>query len=384
MIDLFEPRLAEDKLHPSFCEVKSNPDYAKVMPVIQGWAAGLLGRKGEAEKFVKEFQTTFNSSMWEIYLNKALSELGCTVDYTKSSPDFFVTSGGNYEFNIEAVISDQPLGRPAEGESELKFKNRCALKLAGKIRDKLRLYRGSGGKKHPYKSLSHVRGRPFVIAIAPFDSKHSLLQNNELINLVLFGIGSPVIEGGVIRQNKVASIITASGAPVEMGIFTNDSFKEISAVIFSTVATFGKAVVESKIERLVRATRYRTIEKERLPISSPLWQLGVHRFQLDNFHYLLTKRLDFNRIVAGSDMHIQHSSFHRESHLDGLHLYFNPYAEVPFEPSFMWPNEVSLNYYDPTTDQPDQIHPDQALVSRQVFEPSFFWMQHLLNSYGFI
>lgn len=129
MIDLFEPRLPKDKLHPSFCEIKSNPDYAKVMPVIQGWAAGLLGRKGEAEKFVKEFQTTFNSSMWEIYLNKALSELGCTVDYTKSSPDFFVTSGGTYEFNIEAVISDQPLGQAGEGESALNFKNRCALKL---------------------------------------------------------------------------------------------------------------------------------------------------------------------------------------------------------------------------------------------------------------
>lgn len=385
MMDLFEPRLPERKLHKSFCEIRTNPSYAPVMPVIQSWAAGLLDRKGEAEKFVKEFQSTFNSSMWEIYLNKALTDLGCSVDYSKPSPDFFVTAPGSYEFNIEAVISDQPASdRERKPSSDQDFKDRGALKLVGKIRDKIKIFRGSDGKKNPYSSLSHVQGRPFVIAIAPFDSNQSLLQNNELINLVLFGIGAPVLEGSELRQDKVASITTASGAPVEMGIFTNGSFKEISAVIFSTVGTFGKAVVESKIERLVKATRFRSIEKERVPLGSPLWELGTHRFQIEKLNYLLTQRWDFGRDIIGADVHIQHSSFHQESHLDGLHFYFNPYAEVPFDPSFSWPGEVSRNYYDVAVDQPIQIHPDRALVSRQVFEISPFWIHHLLTSYGFV
>jgi hypothetical protein len=226
MLDLFEPRLPDSKLHKSFREIRSNPSYSKVMPVIQSWAAGLLGRNGEVEKFVKEFQSTFNSSMWEIYLNKALTDFGCCVDYSKSSPDFFVTAPGNYQFNIEAVISDQHAGdKEWQPSSYQDLKDRGALKLVGKIRDKLEIFRGGNGKKHPYSSLSHVQGRPFVIAIAPFDSSQSLMQNNELMNLVLFGIGAPVLEGTELRQDRIRSLATASGAPVEMGIFTNDSFK---------------------------------------------------------------------------------------------------------------------------------------------------------------
>ncbi|WP_157213228.1 hypothetical protein [Sinorhizobium sp. CCBAU 05631] len=65
------------------------------------------------------------------------------------------------------------------------------------------LYRGSYGKKHPYSSMSHVRGRPFLIAIAPFDSDLSLSQNNELINMVLFGMAPPVLEGPDLgKQDK--------------------------------------------------------------------------------------------------------------------------------------------------------------------------------------
>ncbi|WP_157784295.1 hypothetical protein [Sinorhizobium fredii] len=64
------------------------------------------------------------------------------------------------------------------------------------------LYRGSYGKKHPYSSMSHVRGRPFLIAIAPFDSDLSLSQNNELINMVLFGMAPPVLEGARPRETR--------------------------------------------------------------------------------------------------------------------------------------------------------------------------------------
>ncbi|RUU04638.1 hypothetical protein EOD23_16435, partial [Mesorhizobium sp. USDA-HM6] len=282
-MDLFDTRFPDAKLHHHFRLIRADPNYADVLPVIQNWASGLLDRRGESDKFIKEFQSTFNSSMWELYLNRALSDLGCSVDYSKSAPDFFVRGPGEYEFNIEAVISDQAPTAKRKNTffSEQDFKRRGALKLAGKIRDKLDIYRGSNGKKHPYSSLSHVRYRPFIIAIAPFDSDQSLTQNNELINMVLFGLAPPVLEGPDIgRQEKVTSLSKSSGASVEMGIFTNDSYKEISAVFFSTVGTFGKAVVESKIERLVRATRYRVTDKDKVEPDSKFWQLGTHYFQV--------------------------------------------------------------------------------------------------------
>lgn len=384
-VDLFNPRLPNERLHRNFRLISADPAFATVRLIIQNWGNGLLNRHSEGQKFVNEFQTTFNSSMWELYLNRALSDLGCSVDFSKSSPDFFVRGPGNYEFNIEAVISDNPLNTKQQDTfDEQDFKSRGALKLAGKIRDKLELYRGSNGKKHPYSSLSHVSNRPFVIAIAPFDSDLSLTQNNELINMVLFGLAPPVLEGAELgQQGKIASILKPSGAQVSMGIFTNDSFKEISAVLFSTVGTFGKAVVESKISRLIRSTRYRVIDKRRIEPGSRLWQVGKRRIQLAELNYLFMERRESEHQIGGADMLIQHSSFHRETHLDGLQVYFNPYAEVPFDPKFSWPTEVALNYYDTESGEHIQAHPDGALVSRQVYElkPEFLWL--LLKSYGF-
>lgn len=324
--------------------------------------------------------------MWELYLNRAMSDLGCSVDYSKSAPDFVVRGPGNYEFNIEAVISDQPPTAVQQKTfSEQDFKVRGALKLVGKIRDKLNLYRGVNGKKHPYSSLSHVRGRPFVIAIAPFDSNMSLLQNNELINMVLFGMAPPVLVGPDRgKQGKVGSLLTPSGSPVEMGIFTNDSFKEISAVFFSTVGTFGKAVVESQIERYVRSTRYRVMAKDKVEPGSILWQLGTHRFQFNDLTYLTTLRWESSNQIGGADTLIQHSSVHRETHLDGLQVYFNPYAEIPFEQDFAWAPEVALNYFDVESGEHVQAHPDGALVSRQVYDPSPYALLFLLESNGFL
>ncbi|QUE84770.1 hypothetical protein EML492_31960 (plasmid) [Rhizobium rhizogenes] len=386
MLDLFTPRFPEEKLHDHFRLISADPDYTKVQPIIQNWATGLLDRRGENQKFIKEFQTTFNSSMWELYLNRALIDLKCSVDFSKSAPDFFVRGPGNYEFNIEAVVSDQPpTAKQRKNFDEQEFKTRGALKLAGKIRDKLDLFRGRNGKKHPYSSRSHVQGRPFVIAIAPFDSDLSLTQNNELINMVLFGLTPPVLEGPDYgKQGKITSLLKPSGAPVEMGIFTNDSFKEISAVFFSTVGTFGKAVVESKINRLVRATRYRVIDKHKIAPGSVLWQVGTHRFQLAALNYLLTQRRESEQQIGGADVLIQHSSFHRETHLDRLQVYFNPYAEVPFDPNFPWPAEIALNYYDVESREHIQAHPDGALVSRQVYAITPTYIRLLLGRYGFL
>jgi len=324
--------------------------------------------------------------MWELYLNRALIDLKCSVDFSKSAPDFFVRGPGNYEFNIEAVVSDQPpTAKQRKTFDAQDFKTRGALKLAGTIRDKLDLFRGRNGKKHPYSSMSHVQGRPFIIAIAPFDSELSLTQNNELINMVLFGLAPPVLEGPDYgKQGKITSLLKPSGAPVEMGIFTNDSFKEISAVFFSTVGTFGKAVVESKINTLVRATRYRVIDKHKIAPGSVLWQVGTHRFQLAALNYLLTQRRESEQQIGGADVLIQHSSFHRETHLDGLQVYFNPYAEVPFDPNFPWPAEIALNYYDVESGEHIQAHPDGALVSRQVYSITPTYIRLLLGRYGFL
>ena len=272
-MDLFKIRMPENRLHKNFKQLLTDPHYALVKDVIQSWGAGLLDRSGEQGKFINEFQTTFNSSFWELYLNKVFMELGYDVDYTKGSPDFCVTTADGYKFNVEAVIADRTDGSSSSSmsldESGLKHQN--TIKLAGKIKDKRDIFTGIKGNKSPYSSLEHVQGKPFIIAIAPFNSDVSLMQNNEMINRVLFGINSPdedALRTG--KQDRISTIQKPSGAQVELGIFTNDSYKEISAVIFSTTGIFGKAVVESGIDRFIRATHYRQMSKEKFFLTEGL------------------------------------------------------------------------------------------------------------------
>lgn len=366
-MNLFQTRLPEYRLHGSFKQILNDPNCAPVREVIQAWGAGLLDRHGEQKKFVTEFQTTFNSSFWELYLNKTFFELGFTVDYTKTSPDFCVTTPTGYRFSVEAVIADRPHGSPpADTVRSLDdAKSENTLKLAGKIKDKLDIFTGIKGNKSPYSTLEHVQARPFVIAIAPFNSDDSLMQNNELINRVLFGIDSPDLSTG--NQKKILSVSKPSGAPVEMGIFTNDSYKEISAVIFSTTGTFGKAVVESGVKRLVRATRYREMSREEFLIMEGVGNLGKNHHQIGPLNDLFTMRFDHGDRIFGSDMHLYESCMHRETHLDGLHVYYNPFATVPFDAGTVHASEVTHNFYDVDKGASDQRHPDGALVSRQLF-----------------
>ena len=382
-MDLFKVRLPKDKLDKSFRQIVTDPAYAPVRDVIQSWGKGLLERSGEQIKFVNEFQSTFNSAFWELYLNKLFIELGFSVDYTKASPDFCVSTPGGYQFNVEAVVSDRPKVLAAKQRllSEEEFSDHCTIKLMGKLKDKKDIFIGSGGKKFPYSSLYHVRDKPFVIAIAPFDSDFSLSQNNEIINRVLFGIEPPdeyALKTG--RQRKVSSIKKPSGAPIDLGIFTNDSYKEVSAVIFSTTGTFGKAVVESGIERIVRVTNYRHFAKD--DADKVLGGMGVRGYKLGSLNYLISRRSDFGGSVAGSDVHIYHSRFHRESHFDGLHVYYNPYANVPLGDNILDGKGVTHNFYDIKSDYPVQHHPDGAMVSRQVFEPTVSNLKMLLDMYS--
>ena len=148
-MDFFKTNLPQDKLHKSFKQIVTDPAYAPVRDVINSWGKGLLERSGEQTKFVNEFQTTFNSAFWELYLNKLIIELGFSVDYTKASPDFCVSTPGGYRFNIEAVVSDRPKTSAVKGKSfsAKEFRDHCTIKLMGKLKDKKDIFTGANGKR---------------------------------------------------------------------------------------------------------------------------------------------------------------------------------------------------------------------------------------------
>src|SRR6185369_12988615 len=80
-----------------------------------------------------------------------------------------------------------------------------------------------------YGMLKHVAGKPFVLAVAPFEEPNFWIQRLDGITNVLYAC-------------KLDRVRKENGTEIPLGFFLDGSMVEISAVIFSNVATYGKVV----------------------------------------------------------------------------------------------------------------------------------------------
>lgn len=97
-MELFTPVVPVEALHPNFSHTL-DLGAAGVRAVLADWADGFEDRDF---KFVKEFQTTYNSSFWELYLFAVLKQLKIAIDFSVEAPDFVARE---HALAIEAVIA---------------------------------------------------------------------------------------------------------------------------------------------------------------------------------------------------------------------------------------------------------------------------------------
>ncbi|MCX4026936.1 glycosaminoglycan attachment site [Endozoicomonas sp. SM1973] len=240
-MNLFDAIIPVEKQHPIYkliCEEKYTPERV----VLLDWADGFIDRDGN---FVHEFQSTFEPCLWELYLHACLKELGASIDFSFSRPDFVATCGES--ICIEATIAAPPVGGAApygHDASDIpddlnEFNSQSTLRICNSFSSKEKKYRES------YCHLSHVQGKPFVIAIASFDRPYSHMAAGRPVLSALYGLyhdeemtiasGSPEVisynVGGVVK-NEITDI--------PLGYFVDDSYSHISAVVYSSLATWGK------------------------------------------------------------------------------------------------------------------------------------------------
>lgn len=233
-MDLFKPLVTEGAQHPNFKRVMQSPESHR--GVIQTWSENFVDRDG---KFAKEFQTRFNSCFWELYVFACLKDLKLPVDFRFASPDF-VLADTSYRCCIECVVAENARGKQAEHDVTLpsRLQNpegprredvayEASLRLANSIASKHEHY-----VSH-YRFEDHVVGKPFVLAIAPFEQPHFGIQRLDGITNVLYAA-------------KLAQVEKANGRTIPLGFFLDDRMADISAVIFSNVATYGKVVALAK------------------------------------------------------------------------------------------------------------------------------------------
>jgi hypothetical protein len=125
------------------------------------------------------------------------------------------------------------------------------------------------------------------------------------------------------------------------------------------------------------------MSREKFIFTEGAESLGVRHYNVEPSNYRITTRSATGDRINGADMHINNSRHHRETHLDGLHIYYNPYAAIPLDTEVMHSSEITHNLYDVEASTSDHKHPDGALVSRQVYEPENGIFEHLVRQHMF-
>lgn len=254
MLDLFTPAVPEDQLHPNFAQCLL-PGREGEREVVMAWAEGFKDRDG---KLVKEFQTTFNSTFWELYLFAVFKAYGFEVDWGQASPDFVLKTPKG-EVVVEAVTANAAQGATPEWDKPTMMteavKNKdfnglnreAIIRLSNALLGKLQKFRQS------YGDMEHVKGKPFVIAVAPFEQPDFQHQYDRAMRALLFDeyvdetayFKNPEAFPNGPPSVRLGSVEKANGNTIDLGIFNDDGWREVSAVIFSCVATWGKTVAMS-------------------------------------------------------------------------------------------------------------------------------------------
>ena len=339
LMDLFTPVVSEEKLHTNFRFITQGNLCMPEIEVIKKWADGFIDRDN---KFVKEFQTTFNSSFWELYLFACFKELGFSIDFSHETPDFSINSSYG-AFIAEATTANQPDGFRPEWDKDLELLSNSqkdetlrlsTIRLSNAVSSKYKKYISK------YSKLPHVQDKPFVICITPFDQPLFFSQDSLAIVRVLYAYEStltmPGNENGeiiIIGESRCFRVQKSPGVNIELGLFTDERMSEVSAVILNTKATF------SKVRALVKEGDY------------PIFFGGARMVQLEN--------------CSGLEPFLEPRPQYQETILDGMHILVNPFAKYPLNLKMFEGREVAIHSYDPETDSYLSKIPHGFLLQRR-------------------
>jgi hypothetical protein len=305
-LNLFTPIVNSDKQHDIF-KLLINPQLYAERDVINDWASGFIDRD---KKFVKEFQTTFESSFLELYLNKILKEDNVKLNFSYHAPDFVCDKDGE-EFCIEATIANpEQDGLPAYGFTEshisfdidfAEFNRKSIIRIANSIIVKARKFKSS------YSNLSHVLGKPFLLGLNSFDRPHSHFTGHRGIIAVLYGIylneEKAIAENlSFIPQERMDFVEKSNGAEIPLGFFTTPEYEYISAIIYNPYATWGKVRALAEVS-------------------------DTNKYCIFNAIYTRDNEMEESLIP---DIHTGIiKEKYKESIFDGLYVLHNPFAKYP-------------------------------------------------------
>jgi len=240
-LDLFTPQLPKDRLHPSFLTLADGLAFSAAREVIVEMANVFHDPDGN---FVKDFQTTgFHSRLWELYLFAALVEEGFKLNRSHAQPDFVASTDGQ-TIAIEATTVNPTIGddgKPVEPPEPNNFDE-----LAELLRDYMPIKFGSPLFQKLEKKdwmRKHIRGLPFIIAIADFHGPQTMTWSGSALSCYLFGLGinyDHTPDGHLSWSFVPISEHVRGENRIPSRFFDQPDAENISAVLFTNAGTLSK------------------------------------------------------------------------------------------------------------------------------------------------
>jgi hypothetical protein len=246
-LDLFKKieGLNEDDLHPKFKLLRDNVMLNGERSVLIDWTDEFIDRDN---KIIKEFQTTFHSSFWEFYLFRIFKELDFEIDFSKDRPDFIINSPE--KIFIEAVVSN--IKQDGRDEASRTIEDIFSMIVPPHKQDDFNevlneaIVRNSNailGKSYKYieKYINCEwvnEENPFIIALSSYNQVNYGREYFYPMLALLYGMYyNPKIDN---YESKDFIFKPGTDSSIPLGIFKDNSFEHISAVIFSCTVTLGK------------------------------------------------------------------------------------------------------------------------------------------------
>jgi hypothetical protein len=235
--DLFQSLNNEAKQHPNYKLLKSNISLSSAKEALKEISCHYKDIDGN---FIEQFQSLngFDSRVWELYLFCFFREQYFSFKRKFNAPDYMIEKF-NQEIAVEAVIVSR--------KSSLEVKTKTSEEISEKLKNQVPLLFGNAlfdKMKKKYWEMEHVRGKPFVIAIADFHDTMSMTWTYNALLEYLYGYKYDYSfeENGdlVVKPVKIGNYVKPNGTEIQSGFFLQPNSENLSAVLFSSCGTLSK------------------------------------------------------------------------------------------------------------------------------------------------
>ena len=303
--DLFQNLNNEDNQHPNFKLLSSSIALSMAKETIKEVSYHYKDIDGN---FIDQFQSIngFDSRVWELFLFCFFREQFFSFKRNYNAPDYMVEKF-NEEIAVEAVIVSRKteLESKAKNDKEIqeKLKNDVPLLFGNALFDKM---------KKKYWEKAHVKGKPFVIAIADFHDTMSMTWTFNSLSDYLYGYKyeHSFNEGGelIVKPIKIGDYTKPNGTKIPSGFFFQPNSENVSAIIFSSCGTL------SKFNRMGKQAELGSD----IPILIRTGTFYNHTPNADKPNFV-TYKVDKES---------------KETWSEGTVVYHNPNAKIPLNPAF--------------------------------------------------